>query len=102
MKHEDIPSLLESVQRHASDWFASLGSRPVCATASAEELQQMLGGPLPHGGIAADLLTPILANAGMKGDPASCAATCPLDQRHALNLACVLKLSPQGFHGQAD
>jgi glutamate/tyrosine decarboxylase-like PLP-dependent enzyme len=71
MRYEDIPSLLESVQRDASDWFASLGSRPVCATASAEELQQMLGGPLPHEGIAADVLTPILANAGMKGTVAS-------------------------------
>jgi glutamate/tyrosine decarboxylase-like PLP-dependent enzyme len=71
MKHEDIPSLLESVQRHTSAWFASLDSRPVCATASAEELRQMLGGPLPDEGIAPDVLIPILANAGMKGTVAS-------------------------------
>ena len=36
-----------------------------------------------------------------RGDPAS-AETCPINQRHALNLDCVLKLSPQGFHCQAD
>lgn len=71
MRYEDIPSLLESVQRHTSAWFASLGDRPVCAAASAEELSQMLGGPLPHEGIAPDVLTPILANAGMKGSVAS-------------------------------
>src|SRR5690348_2880398 len=71
MKHEDIPSLLESVQRHASAWFESLDGRPVCASASAEELQQMLGGPLRDEGLAPDVLAPILANAGMKGTVAS-------------------------------
>ncbi len=71
MKHQDISTLLESVQRHTSAWFASLENRPVGATASAEELWQMLGGPLPHEGIAPDVLTPILANAGMSGAVAS-------------------------------
>ena len=71
MNHQDISSLLESVQRHTSAWFASLDDRPVGATASAEELRRMLGGPLPREGIAPDVLTPILANAGMSGAVAS-------------------------------
>lgn len=71
MNHQDIPGLLESVQRHASAWFGSLGSRPVRATASADELRQVLGGPLPDGGIAPAVLAGILADVGMKGTVAS-------------------------------
>ena len=71
MKYENIPSLLESVQRHTSAWFASLDSRPACATASAEELQKMLGGPLPDEGIAPATVDGILANAGTKGTAAT-------------------------------
>ena len=68
---EDISSLLASVQRHASSWFASLDKRPVRATASAEELRQELGGPLPQEGIAPERIAEILAQAGIKGATAS-------------------------------
>ncbi len=71
MTHEDIPSLLESVQQHASTWFASLDKRPVRATASGDELRQMLGGPLTEEGIAPQKIAELLANAGMKGAIAS-------------------------------
>ncbi len=71
MKHQDISSLLGSVQRHASAWFASIDNRRVGATASAEELWRMLGGPLPREGMAPDVLTRILADAGMNGTVAS-------------------------------
>ncbi len=64
---EDMSSLLASVQRHAADWFAALEKRPVRATASGDELRQMLGGPLPERGIAAEAVTANLARAGMKG-----------------------------------
>ena len=67
MNHQDISSLLESVQRHTSAWFASLDDRPVGATISAEELTQAFGGPLTDEGIAPGAASPILANAGMTG-----------------------------------
>ena len=69
-KHEtggEISSLLASVQRHASEWFAALGTRPVRATASAWELREMLGGPLPQAGSASSAVTEILAAAGRAG-----------------------------------
>ena len=71
MKHQDISSLLESVQHHASDWFATLDNRPVRAAASADELRQVLGGPLPREGIAPGVVAGILADAGMRGAVAS-------------------------------
>ncbi|MGC2090200.1 MAG: hypothetical protein WA638_12265, partial [Candidatus Acidiferrales bacterium] len=64
---ENMPSLLASVQQHAANWFAALNKRPVRATASGDELRQMLGGPLPQEGIAAEKIAAILASAGMKG-----------------------------------
>jgi len=67
----DISSLLAGVQQHAAAWFASLHERPVRATATAEELRQMLGGPLPQVGIAPERITEILAGAGMRGTVAS-------------------------------
>ena len=60
MKHEDIPSLLGSVQRHALGWFASLDDRPVTRR-RRPGVTAMLGGPIPDEGIAAEVLTPILA-----------------------------------------
>jgi len=68
---EDVSSLLASVQKHASAWFAELSTRPVRATASSDELRQMLGGPLPNSGIAPETVTEILAAAGMRGTVAS-------------------------------
>ncbi|MGC1106850.1 MAG: aminotransferase class V-fold PLP-dependent enzyme [Candidatus Acidiferrales bacterium] len=69
--HENMSSLLASVQQHASNWFASIDKRPVRATVSADELRQALGGPLPHEGMAPDAIAGILASAGMKGAIAS-------------------------------
>lgn len=71
MKHEDIASLLEGVQRHASAWFATLDNRPVRSAASADGLRQLLDGPIPREGIAPEVLAGILAEAGMKGAVAS-------------------------------
>jgi glutamate/tyrosine decarboxylase-like PLP-dependent enzyme len=68
---EETTSLLAGVQRHAAAWFAALDQRPVRATASAEELRQMLAGPLPQVGIAPERITELLAGAGMRGTVAS-------------------------------
>lgn len=67
----NISNLLASVQRHASAWFASLATRPVHATATAEELRQTFGGPLPEMGIAPTAVTEMLADAAMTGTVAS-------------------------------
>jgi glutamate/tyrosine decarboxylase-like PLP-dependent enzyme len=69
--HENISGLLASVQKHASSWFASVANRPIPATTSAEELRRMLGGPVPQDGTTPEVLTDILASAGMKGTVAS-------------------------------
>jgi glutamate/tyrosine decarboxylase-like PLP-dependent enzyme len=41
--------LLERTARQAAAFLSSLGERPVGATASADELREALGGPLPDG-----------------------------------------------------
>jgi glutamate/tyrosine decarboxylase-like PLP-dependent enzyme len=64
---KNIPSLLETTQRHASAWFASVADRPVRATISPDELRAMLGGSLPQRGSAPDSVVELLANAGMRG-----------------------------------
>ena len=64
---KNIPSLLESTQRHASAWFRSVADRPVRATISPDELRAMLGGSLPQRGSASDSVVELLANAGMRG-----------------------------------
>ena len=69
--NENISSLLARVQEHASSWLATISDRPVPASASAEELRQALGGPLPQEGSPPGVLTEILAGAGMKGAVAS-------------------------------
>ena len=69
--HKNTSSLLERVQHHASSWFASLDSREVRATVSADELRQALGGLLTDEGIAPEDLIEVLANAGMRGTVAS-------------------------------
>jgi glutamate/tyrosine decarboxylase-like PLP-dependent enzyme len=69
--HEKIPNLLASLQEHAASWFASIDDRPIPSAASAGELHQMLGGPLPHEGTDPEVLTRILAGAGMRGTVAS-------------------------------
>jgi glutamate/tyrosine decarboxylase-like PLP-dependent enzyme len=68
---KNIPSLLESAQRHASAWFASVADRLVRATISPDELRAMLGGSLPQHGSTPDSVVELLANAGMRGTVAS-------------------------------
>lgn len=69
--HQDTSALLAIAHRHASEWFASLGSRKVRATLTADQLRQTLGGPLPIDGTDAEVTTRILAEAGMQGTLAS-------------------------------
>ncbi len=69
--HENISSLLASVQEHASSWFQSIGDRPVPASASAEELRRALGGLLPQEGTSPKKMTEILVDAGKRGTVAS-------------------------------
>ena len=64
---EDMSRLLAAVQRHATNWFASLEKRPVRATLSGDELRKMLGGALAEEGIAPEKIVESLADAGMKG-----------------------------------
>jgi glutamate/tyrosine decarboxylase-like PLP-dependent enzyme len=68
---KNVPSLLETTQRHAASWFASVADRPVRATISPDELRAMLGGSLPHHRSAPDSVVELLANAGMRGTVAS-------------------------------
>lgn len=67
----DTSRLLASVHQHATAWFASLDKRPVRATISADDLRELLGGPVPEEGISPEVLTGILADIGMKGTVAS-------------------------------
>jgi len=69
--HKNISSLLETTQRHASAWFASVADRPVRATVSPDELRAMLGGSFPQGGSAPHAVIELLANAGLRGSVAS-------------------------------
>ena len=71
MATENMSSLLANVQRHASAWFASLPSRPVRATTTADELRRNLGGPLPENGSSAESVAGLLVQAGMTGTVAT-------------------------------
>jgi glutamate/tyrosine decarboxylase-like PLP-dependent enzyme len=69
--YENMSSLLESAKHHAAAWLELIADRPVRATLSGDELRQILGGPLPHEGIDAEVLTGTLANAALGGTVAS-------------------------------
>ena len=66
-----IPILLENTQRHASAWFRTVATRLVRATASPEELREVLGGSLPERGFGADAAIETLTSAGMRGTVAT-------------------------------
>jgi glutamate/tyrosine decarboxylase-like PLP-dependent enzyme len=68
---QNISKLLGFVQDRASDWFSALDSRLVRATASADELRRVLGGPLPEEGIPPEKVIEILADEGKRGAVAS-------------------------------
>ena len=67
----DISNLLQGVQRHAAEWFASLDTRPVRAMVTAEELRTALHGPLPNEGTSPEVIACSLAQIGMTGTVAS-------------------------------
>lgn len=67
---ENMAGLLQTVQRHAVDWFAALDEKPVRATATSEELRKALGGALPERGIAPETILENLASAAVKGTSA--------------------------------
>ena len=68
---ERIASLLQSVERHAESWFASLPDRPVRAMATGDELRQMLGGALANDAMDPEAVVRLLAEAGARGTTAS-------------------------------
>ncbi|HEX3684134.1 MAG TPA: aminotransferase class V-fold PLP-dependent enzyme [Bryobacteraceae bacterium] len=70
-RYSSLGGLLAKVERQAAAWFDALDSRPVRATATAEELRKALGGALPREGIAAEGIAQMLAEAGMRGTVAS-------------------------------
>src|SRR4029434_8005080 len=80
-RYQEMPALLEKTQRHAATWFTALVERAVRATASADELREMLGrarpqqglpqGGLPQRGTDPDAVVETLATAGMRGTVAT-------------------------------
>ena len=71
MRYEQTTTLLKEVESHARDWFASLDTRPVCATATGDELRRTLGGPLPDRGVDPEAVIRLLADAAAGGTIAS-------------------------------
>ena len=69
--YESIPALLELVRDHARSWFETLSMRPVRASASSNQLDQSLGGPLPETGTPPAEVIASLAGAGTTGTIAS-------------------------------
>lgn len=67
----DISDLLERVQRDVAAWFASLDTRPVRASVTADELREALSGSLPAEGSPPEVVADCLARLGMKGTIAS-------------------------------
>jgi glutamate/tyrosine decarboxylase-like PLP-dependent enzyme len=49
-RYREMPTLLEKTQRHAAAWFSALAERAVGAAVSADQLREMLCGPLPRHG----------------------------------------------------
>ena len=69
--YRTIPALLDAVLGQARSWFDTLSARPVCASASSDQLRQSLGGPLPENGTPPDDVIRFLAGAGATGTVAS-------------------------------
>jgi glutamate/tyrosine decarboxylase-like PLP-dependent enzyme len=62
---------LQTAHRHADAWFASLDERPVPATATTEELIEVLGAELPDASTDAAAVVDLLATRGEPGLVAS-------------------------------
>lgn len=57
LEPDDYSAALDRAHHHASQWLGSLPSRPVRPSATADELLEVFGGPLPdHGTGAADVV----------------------------------------------
>ena len=69
--YETIPSLLETTLQQTRNWFDTLSTRPVRASASSDQLRQSLGGALPEDGVPAEDVIRALGNAGATGTVAS-------------------------------
>ena len=66
-RYEHTISLLHDVERHARNWFSALDTRPVHAAATADELRQTLGGPIPDRGADPAAVVRLRADAGTRG-----------------------------------
>ncbi len=69
--YEITPALLDVVLGHARSWFEALPTRPVCASASSDQLRQSIGGSMPENGTSPAAVMETLASAGMTGTIAS-------------------------------
>jgi glutamate/tyrosine decarboxylase-like PLP-dependent enzyme len=67
----DTGTLLQHAARHALAHLAALPQRPVCATASPDDLRRALGAPLSARGTEASVVIDALASAGIAGTLAS-------------------------------
>ena len=66
-----IRELADRAAAHACDYLATVSERPVRATLSADDLRQLLGGPLPARGDDPLRVIDQLADAGRRGTVAS-------------------------------
>jgi glutamate/tyrosine decarboxylase-like PLP-dependent enzyme len=64
-------ALLIRAAKHAADYLATVGTRPVRAEASADDLRRALGGALPESGDDAMAILDRLAAAGLAGTVAT-------------------------------
>ena len=64
-------ALLTRAARHATDYLATVASRPVRADATGDDLRRALGGPLPETGDAPAAVIDRLAGAGVVGTVAT-------------------------------
>jgi glutamate/tyrosine decarboxylase-like PLP-dependent enzyme len=68
---KDREALLIRAARHATEYLAGVGDRPVGATATGDELRAALGGPLPEMGDPATVVLNRLASAALTGTVAT-------------------------------
>ncbi len=67
----DRASLLHRAATHATNYLATIADRHVGATATADQLRQHLGGPLPQAGDSGEVVIDALAHAAERGTVAT-------------------------------